>query len=119
MTVSGGWTALMWAAWYGHTDVVQQLLAVPECKQDKLNLAGKNAVMYAAEAGRVEVCKILLDGVEKFDMDEEDRAVRKNRLDKLLDQALKAGCDVPLAKMVLALREMKAELVMTSLHVVG
>ena len=59
------------------------------------------AVMYAAEAGRVETCRILLDGMEKYDLDEEDRAVRKNRLDKLLDQALKAGCDVPLAKMVL------------------
>ena len=57
--------------------------------------------MYGAEAGRVEVCKILLEGVENYDQDEEDRAVRKNRLDKLLDQALKAGCDVPLAKMVL------------------
>ena len=57
--------------------------------------------MYAAEAGRVEVCKILLDGVENYEADEQDRAVRKNRLDRLLDQALKAGCDVPLAKMVL------------------
>lgn len=62
---------------------------------------GKNAVMYAAEAGRMEVCRILLDGCENFDASEEDRATRRNRLDKLLDQALKAGCDVPLAKMVL------------------
>ena len=89
--------------------------------------------MYGAEAGRVEVCKILLEGVENYDQDEEDRAVRKNRLDKLLDQALKAGCDVPLAKMVLgncqnkpnfkkkflfcyiitALRDIKAEFLMT------
>ena len=53
----------------------------------------------------------------------------------MLDQALKAGCDVPLAKMVLgkiiiedlvefwnffsALREVKAEFLMTSLQVVG
>ena len=76
-------------------------MAVPGINKDKLNNAGKNAVMYGAEAGRVEVCKILLEGVENYDQDEEDRAVRKNRLDKLLDQALKAGCDVPLAKMVL------------------
>ena len=99
--VSGGWTALMWAAWYGHTEVVQLLLAVGNIHRDKLNNAGKNAVMYAAEAGRVEVCKVLLEGLDNFDSDEEDRAVRKSRLDKLLDQALKAGCDVPLAKMVL------------------
>ena len=101
MAVSGGWTALMWASWYGHTEVVQQLLTRPGINKDKLNNAGKNAVMYAAEAGRVEVCKILLDGVENYEPDEQDRAVRKNRLDRLLDQALKAGCDVPLAKMVL------------------
>ena len=98
---NSGWTALMWASWYGNTDVVAQLLAAPGCNKDKLNNAGKSAVMYAAEAGRVEAARILLVGVEQFDQDEEDRAVRKNRLDKLLDQALKAGCDVPLAKMVL------------------
>ena len=101
LPVSGGWTALMWASWYGQTEIVHQLLAVPDIRKDQLNQAGKNAVMYGAEAGRVEVCRILLDGVENYDADEEDRAVRKNRLDKLLDQALKAGCDVPLAKMVL------------------
>ena len=42
----------MWAAWYGNTEVVTQLLAAPGCNKDKLNNAGKNAVMYAAEAGR-------------------------------------------------------------------
>ena len=91
----------MWAAWYGHTEIVHLLLAVGNIHRDKLNNAGKNAVMYAAEAGRVEVCRVLLEGLDNFDSDEEDRAVRKSRLDKLLDQALKAGCDVPLAKMVL------------------
>ena len=91
----------MWAAWYGHTEVVHLLLEVGDIHRDKLNNAGKNAVMYAAEAGRVEVCRVLLEGLDNFDSDEEDRAVRKSRLDKLLDQALKAGCDVPLAKMVL------------------
>ena len=86
---------------------------------------------------------------------EEDRAVRRTRLDRLLDQAARAGCDVPLAKMVLgmhhsplslslslslphnlcpaslrkikindesfvsALRDVKAEFLITSLHVVG
>ena len=34
---------------------------------------------------------------------EEDRAVRRTRLDRLLDQAARAGCDVPLAKMVLGM----------------
>merc|ERR1712107_320517 len=52
MSVSGGWTALMWATWYGHTEVVQTLLTAPGVQKDKLNHAGKNAVMYAAEAGR-------------------------------------------------------------------
>ena len=69
----------MWAAWYGNTEVVTQLLAAPGCNKDKLNNAGKNAVMYAAEAGRVDTARILLAGVEQFDQDEEDRAVRKNR----------------------------------------
>ena len=64
------------------------------------------------------------EGADKWEVEEEDRAVRKSRLDRLLDQvghnhylrslsmmvfviffqALKANCDVPLAKMVLALR---------------
>ena len=83
--------------------------------------------------------------------------MRRTRLDRLLDQAARAGCDVPLAKMVLgiqhsplslslslslsrphnlcpaslrkikindesfvsALRDVKAEFLITSLHVVG
>ena len=72
------------------------------CYNKSNSSLGKNAVMYAAEAGRLEVYRILLEGAEhNYEADEEDRATRKNRLDKLLDQALKAGCDVPLAKMVL------------------
>ena len=92
---------------------------------------------------------LLLAGADQWEVEEEDRAVRKSRLDRLLDQvlhndicnvratlmmmllttmllmmllliimllmkidvilsmflqALKANCDVPLAKMVLALR---------------
>ena len=65
--------------------------------------AGKNAVMYAADQGRVEVCRLLLkgfivaplilvvcnwvlEGADKWEAEEEDRAVRKSRLDRLLDQ---------------------------------
>lgn len=116
-TVSGGWTALMWAAWYGHMKVVEVLLGTPEVEVDKLNQAGKSAVMYAAEAGRLEVSRLLLEGADKVEAGEEDRVVRRSRLDKLLDQAQKAGCDVTLAKMVLATREMAAEMKMTTLQV--
>ena len=75
--------------------------------------------MYAADQGRIEVCRLLLkgfliyflstiiiiittttaiiviitivmlmtlEGAEKWEVEEEDRAVRKSRLDRLLDQ---------------------------------
>ena len=56
--------------------------------------------MYAADQGRVEVCRLLLkggfisfwlfglllEGADKWEVEEEDRAVRKSRLDRLLDQ---------------------------------
>ena len=58
--VSSGWTALMWSAWYGHTEIVDMLLRIPGIRVDQLNNAGKCAVMYAAEAGRTEAAHLLL-----------------------------------------------------------
>jgi hypothetical protein len=118
--VSGGWTALMWAAWYGHCSVLEQLIAAPGLEVDQLNQAGKAAVMYGAEAGRAEACRLLVEVADRqVEAGEEDRVVRRSRLDRLLDQAGRAGCDVALAKMVLAIREMTACMKVTSLEVVA
>ena len=64
-----GWTALMWAAWYGHTAVVSRLVSVAGLARDQLNTAGKCAVMYAAEAGRTEAARLLLEDADSFEVE--------------------------------------------------
>ena len=68
-TMYPGWTALMWAAWYGHTAVVSRLVSVAGLARDQLNTAGKCAVMYAAEAGRTEAARLLLEDADTFEVE--------------------------------------------------
>ena len=68
-TMYPGWTALMWAAWYGHTAVVSRLVGVAGLARDQLNTAGKCAVMYAAEAGRTEAARLLLEDADSFEVE--------------------------------------------------
>jgi hypothetical protein len=53
-------TPLHLAAYYGHRDIVAELLA-HKCKVNAVNMAKKTALHVAARQGSAEICKILLD----------------------------------------------------------
>jgi len=59
-TCSFGWSALMWAAATGRTDMVNILLATT-AELDFTDRYGRGALYFAAEDGHAKIAKILLD----------------------------------------------------------
>ncbi len=55
-----GYTALMLAAEYGHTEAVRLLLAMPDIAINTSNQDGDTALIFAAEYGHTEVVRLLL-----------------------------------------------------------
>lgn len=55
-----GWTALHYACYQGHVQVVEALLA-GRCEVNRTNDLGFSALFYAAQRGHIAICSLLLD----------------------------------------------------------
>ena len=76
-------TALMWASYKGHSQIVKILLD-EGADADNRNKSGMTALMYAARKGRFKVIKILLDHGA-------DRSIEDNAQKTATDWAAKEG----------------------------
>ena len=76
-------TALMWASYKGHTQIVKILLD-EGADADRKNRLGMTALMYAARKGRIQVIKMLLDHGA-------DRSIEDNTQKAAADWAEKEG----------------------------
>ena len=56
-----GYTALIWAAMYGHTAIVERLLQVSGINANYVNKYGRTALMSAARNGHTDTVKLLID----------------------------------------------------------
>ena len=56
-----GVTALMWASWKGHTEIVKLLLERPEIDVNLENKRGQTALMNASAYGRTEIANLIKD----------------------------------------------------------
>lgn len=54
------WTALMWASYEGHKEVVEALLARSDSSVNTSDDKGQSALILAASCGRVEIAGLLL-----------------------------------------------------------
>ncbi|MBV9463627.1 MAG: ankyrin repeat domain-containing protein, partial [Verrucomicrobiae bacterium] len=54
-----GWSALMWAAYLGHAEIVQKLIAAG-ARLDAVNAEGDTALMLACAEDREDVAEMLL-----------------------------------------------------------
>ena len=64
-------TLLMWAAGYGHTDIVDMLTA-RGARLDLVDDRGKSALMMAAEGGHSDVVRDLLNNGSNIDLRDND-----------------------------------------------
>ena len=76
-------TALMWASYKGHAQIVKILLG-EGADADNRNKSGMTALMYAARKGRIEVIKLLLGHGA-------DRSIEDNAQKSAADWAIKEG----------------------------
>ena len=60
----GGYTALMKAAWAGHSDVAKALLEKGADVTAK-NIRGNTALMFAEDTGRTEIIRLLKEAGAK------------------------------------------------------
>lgn len=68
---NSGWNALHYAAYGGHAEVVQMLLARP-LDLDAAAPNGQTALMLAAKAGKLEVVKLLIDADADLELEDHD-----------------------------------------------
>jgi hypothetical protein len=55
-----GWTALHYASWYGHSEVVKLFLAHPAINVNVLTKAGSTPLLLSCSSGKVSVVQVLL-----------------------------------------------------------
>ena len=95
---SNGFTALMYAAWKGHKDVVEILL-VAGAKIDAADNNGNTALMLAAREGHKDVVEILLSAGTKIDAADSNgftalmQAARNGHKD-VMEMLLSAGAKI-------------------------
>lgn len=54
-----GWTALMWSAWSGTTELTKKLITLPSIDLNKTDRQGNTALMLATQRGNSEIVEIL------------------------------------------------------------
>ena len=97
---NGGQTALIYAAWHGHTDCVKALINARADVNAKGNFFGRTALIYAAKWSHTDCAKALIDA-EGIDVNAQTddgmtalMYVARNGKLKCLNALLTAGADV-------------------------
>lgn len=61
ISYEGGWTALMFASSYGHTELVELLFEFPDLDINKASNRGYTALMFASANNHQEIVRMLLE----------------------------------------------------------
>ncbi|CAK0800614.1 unnamed protein product [Prorocentrum cordatum] len=97
-------SALMWAAAEGHRQAVKGLLETRDAKVDLVSRTGKTALLLAAQFGREEICKLLMQGRRRCGVETAQDAEGTTALfgavqagsHALLEALIEQRCDVEL-----------------------
>lgn len=99
LTDSSGRPAIGWAAFEGHTAIVEELLKAPRILPNAKDAQGNTALMLAAERGHADTVETLIGGNVNLDLDNRDGmtalmlAAQNGRLPVVM-ALVKAGADV-------------------------